>query len=107
MADDLKNLAITNWYKAWVAVSGGAFLVALGAGRDTVALLALGAFLFGLGLWKSHKKAVGLRGGGGAVWKVTDIEYRWDWTGTLLELAGIIVFGWALYRAYLAGAFAT
>jgi hypothetical protein len=54
MSEGLKPLQITNWYKALVYVSGTAFLITLATQRDTFAMISLGVFIFGLGVWKDQ-----------------------------------------------------
>src|SRR5712692_1797153 len=104
MNDVLKNLQITTWYKAVIAVSGPAFLIALATQRDSLAMIFGGAFLIGIGKWRNNpKKQVELRPTAAGHWaKITDVPRKANWFGTLLQLAGLILM---VYGAYLAFGF--
>src|SRR5262249_19255567 len=100
MTDVIKNLQITTWYKAVVAVMGPAFLIALVAQRDGLAMLFAGGFLFGVGGWINHpKKEIEIRPMAGQWAKVTDVPRRANWFGTLLQLIGIALMAYGTYLA--------
>jgi hypothetical protein len=103
MADELKNLAITNWYKALLAVSGPAVLVTLGTRTYSLSLIAAGAFVFGLGVWKSHQKVIEFGRAPGGIAKKTDFEHRLSWIGTPLELLGVVTALYGIYRLSVFG----
>jgi hypothetical protein len=85
-------LQITNWYKAVVAVAAATFVGTVVAGRDTIALISLGVFIFGLGVWKNHQKAIEFRHApGGYLAKKTDIVHKTTWGGVLLLVVGTAV----------------
>jgi hypothetical protein len=101
VSEVLKTLQVTNWYKAVVALSGATFFGTIIAGRDIIALISLGVFIIGLGIWKSHRRVVefGHIQGIGRV-KKEDVVFKPNWGGALLMLLGVAVLafglGWAL-----------
>lgn len=101
MNDVLKNLQITAWYKAVIAVSAAAFLIALAAQRDMLAMLFGGALLIGIGEWRNHpRQEVELRPTATGQWaKITDIPRSANWLGVLLQLAGLALILYVLYVA--------
>jgi hypothetical protein len=99
--DILKNLQITTWYKAVIAVSGPALLIVLTTQRDTLAILFGGILLIAIGEWKNHpRKEVELRPTPIGQWaKITDIPRKQTWFGTLLQLLGLALIVYAGCRA--------
>jgi hypothetical protein len=102
MTEFLKNLLITTWYKAVIAVFGAAFLVTLGQRRDELAMVFCGACLIGIGEWRNHpKKEVRLRiDSTGNKWKVTDVPRRANFVGILLQLIGVVLMLYGMYRIF-------
>jgi hypothetical protein len=98
MADELKNLAITNWYKAMLAVSGPAILVTLGTKSYSLCLIALGIFVLGLGVWKSHQKVTEFSQAPGGIVKKTDFVHKLSIVGTPLEVLGAAIAIYGVYR---------
>lgn len=107
MDNPLKTLQVTNWYKAVTVLSAICLVIGLTTQRDTIALLSLGAFLIGIGEWRNHRKAVEFRPTVAGLAKVTDNVWQATWLGILLDLLGVAVIAYGLYRAYRLGAFAT
>jgi hypothetical protein len=103
MADELKNLAITNWYKALLAVAGPAALVTLGTQSYSLAAISVGVFAFGLGIWASHRRVVQFGRVLGGIAKKTDFEHRLSWVGTPLEVGGILLALYGVYRLTIFG----
>jgi hypothetical protein len=103
MADELKNLAITNWYKAMLAVSGPAILVTLGTKTYSLALIATGVFVLGLGVWKSDWKVIEFGRAPGGIAKKTDFVHGLSWVGTPLEVLGAVITIYGLYRLFQFG----
>ncbi len=75
MSDVLKNLQLTTWYKALMAVSAPAFLVVLATQRNALTMIFFGVFLIGLGEWKNYpKREIQFRPiGAGHIAKVSDV----------------------------------
>jgi hypothetical protein len=101
MNDVLNNLQITTWYKAVIAVSAAAFLIALATQRDTLAFLFGGAFLIGIGEWHHHRmKTFEQRPVGGRLANITDRPRNPNWFGILLQLVGAALMAYSAYAAY-------
>src|SRR2546429_7574128 len=102
MNDVLKTLQITTWYKAVIAISAAAFLIALATQRDTLAIIFGAVFLIGIGEWKNHpKKEFVLRPTVTGHWaKITNIPRRANWLGTLLQLVAVALIAYGAFRAF-------
>lgn len=99
MAGVWESLKPTTWYKAVMAVAGPAFLITL-AQRDVLALIALGAFLVGLGEWKNHRRFIEFGSVAGYVAKRTDVERKTTLLGVLLQIAGGVLIVYGTCRAF-------
>jgi hypothetical protein len=101
MNNVLNNLQITTWYKAIVAVSAAALLIALATQRDTLAMIFGGAFLIGIGEWHHHrKKTFERRPFAGGLANITDRPRNPNWFGALLQLVGAALTVYVAYRAF-------
>ena len=109
VGDFLKNFVINTWYKAVMYLAGGILAVSFfwevkGLTNHQLQLLSVGAFLVGLGEWKSHKlksviKAPSAYTGGVALLGTGEVR-EFDLIGIGLDIIGILFFVRGIWRIW-------
>ncbi len=91
MSELLKGLAIDNWYKALLVVSGGVMILALTVPLQvpnaSVLLISAGCFVHCLGQWINHPYQERI----GVGFKITSRNRQVSLGGFLLEAAGVLL----------------
>lgn len=99
---DLKSLQITNWYKAVIAISAPILFLAIAKDKDIVAIISCGTLVFGIGEWINHPKSFEHRAAPalGRFVLITDYPWKPKPFGIVLDLVGLVLIGYGLYRAF-------
>jgi hypothetical protein len=94
-----KGLALDTWYKALIYIGGLTLLLSLfysvkGITNSQLQLISSGTFLIGVGEWKNHKHAYGIKPANAYTGKpllITRTYWKPDLIGLVLDVAGIVL----------------
>ena len=106
MGDFLKGLIIDAWYKVLVYIGALGFIFSLfidvkGITNEELALLSLGLFFVGIGIWKNQKLVSYIRPPNAYTGPAALIQYtvrRPDFVGRFFEIVGVLLFLFALVQ---------
>jgi hypothetical protein len=99
VAVELESLKPDHWWKV-IAIAGGLIAAAAVPVQFTSAfLIGLGLLLFGAGEWVNHARRTQIKGAPGVgTYKVTGNPWKPTVTGILLDVLGVGLFGFGLFR---------